>query len=450
MHMKKTSKRFLAALLAVLTVFSMLTVVTAFAAETAESAVADQGDPVVGNITGLKKTTTESDRIRVEWNPVDGASGYAVAICDADKAPGTYADMGDTTNTYMGIKGLRQGIMHIIRVNAFVMKDGNRYDGEPVFLTTATQPNKISGLVRTQSSDTVTVKWNVNANVTGYKVFRADGTSGNFALVKEIIGKTNNSYSDKNVKLGKIYTYKVVGFRQLPNGNRYHSAGTTIACMSGLCAPNFNISSQLYRVNLSWKRNAYATRYDIYYSADKNATAYTKAGSTTGTSFVTGKLPAKKLYFRVYPIYKGNVTVTGTAHTKEITVSSKINNQSVGSTYVEISISQQRMWLYKDGKVIVDTPVVTGTKGSMDTPKGYFTIYSKAKNTTLYGPGYASPVDYWMAFSGGCGIHDASWRSSFGGSIYTYNGSHGCVNTPYNAVRTIYNNTSVGTPVIVY
>ncbi|MBQ1452948.1 MAG: fibronectin type III domain-containing protein, partial [Ruminococcus sp.] len=114
--MKKTSKRFLAALLAVLTVFSMLTVVTAFAAETAESAVADQGDPVVGKITGLKKTTTESDRIRVEWNPVDGASGYAVAICDADKAPGTYADMGDTTNTYMGIKGLRQGIMHIIRV----------------------------------------------------------------------------------------------------------------------------------------------------------------------------------------------------------------------------------------------------------------------------------------------------------------------------------------------
>ena len=241
-----------------------------------------------------------------------------------------------------------------------------------------------------------------------------------------------------------------MGFRQLPNGNRYHSAGTTIACMSGLCAPNFNISSQLYRVNLSWKRNAYATRYDIYYSADKNATAYTKAGSTTGTSFVTGKLPAKKLYVRVYPIYKGNVTVTGTAHTKEITVSSKINNQSVGSTYVEISISQQRMWLYKDGKVIVDTPVVTGTKGSMDTPKGYFTIYSRARNTTLYGPGYASPVDYWMAFSGGCGIHDASWRSSFGGNIYTYNGSHGCVNTPYNAVRTVYNNTSVGTPVIVY
>ena len=55
-----------------------------------------------------------------------------------------------------------------------------------------------------------------------------------------------------------------------------------------------------------------------------------------------------------------------------------------------------------------------------------------------------------MAFSGGCGIHDASWRSSFGGNIYTYNGSHGCVNTPYSAVKKIYNNTTYGTPVIVH
>ena len=108
------------------------------------------------------------------------------------------------------------------------------------------------------------------------------------------------------------------------------------------------------------------------------------------------------------------------------------------------------MWFFKNGKLIVDTPVVTGTKYVNDTPKGYFSMYQRATDTVLTGPGYASPVDYWMAFCGGCGIHDASWRSSFGGSIYTYNGSHGCVNTPYNAVRTIYNNTTYGTPVIVY
>ncbi len=39
------------------------------------------------------------------------------------------------------------------------------------------------------------------------------------------------------------------------------------------------------------------------------------------------------------------------------------------------------------------------------------------------GADYASPVSFWMPFNGGVGFHDATWRSSFGGTIYQYNGS---------------------------
>lgn len=34
----------------------------------------------------------------------------------------------------------------------------------------------------------------------------------------------------------------------------------------------------------------------------------------------------------------------------------------INGTYVEISISEQRMWFYKNGSLIVDTPVVTGNQ----------------------------------------------------------------------------------------
>ena len=123
----------------------------------------------------------------------------------------------------------------------------------------------------------------------------------------------------------------------------------------------------------------------------------------------------------------------------------------MGNTYVEISIDRQHMWYYKNGKLIVETDVVTGNAdGWHNTPRGFHSIYSRARNTTLSGPGYSSFVEYWMAFCGGCGIHDASWRSRFGGSIYKGDGSHGCVNTPISKVKIIYNNASVGTPVIVY
>ena len=490
--MKRTSKRLLATLLAVLTLLSVFATVSSFAAEDdsseavaavveteevaaeepeavaaevpAEEVAADLETeevaepepepepeaPAVGRVTGLCKTTYTTDRIGLKWNVTEGATGYAIYICDADKSP-EYTKVAEIKQTAVTVTNLRQSTMHYCRVVAYVEKDGQKYYGEPTTLTTATQPINPQVLMRTRSSAVVEVKWNMNNNATGYKVYRAP-LGGNYSLVKTIVGKKNNRYTDTNVTVGNTYTYKVVTYRVLTNGNTYHSGGSVINVLSGLGAPNFAISSHLYKVWLSWSKNPYATRYDIYYSKDPNAIAYTFAGSTTGSSFMTSRMASgQKLYFRVYPICKKNgVTVTGTADTKAITVSNSMYGTAAGNTYVEVNINQQRMWFYKDGKLLVDTPVVTGTKYYSDTPKGFFSMYQRATNTTLVGPGYASPVDYWMAFSGGCGIHDASWRDTFGGSIYLYSGSHGCVNTPYNAVRTIYNNSGYNTPVIVY
>lgn len=127
-------------------------------------------------------------------------------------------------------------------------------------------------------------------------------------------------------------------------------------------------------------------------------------------------------------------------------------NGGIGYTYVEICLSQQRMWCYENGNVIVDTPVVTGNpnKGDATPSGGVWAIDAKKRDAILTGEGYTSPVDYWMPFNGDVGIHDLKERAYFGGTIYLTNGSHGCVNTPYDQVQTIYNTVSIGTPVIVY
>lgn len=124
----------------------------------------------------------------------------------------------------------------------------------------------------------------------------------------------------------------------------------------------------------------------------------------------------------------------------------------IGDTYVEICISQQVMWCYKDGVCIVYTPVVTGNpnKGNATPSNGVWSIDAKMQNYTLVGEGYRSPVDFWMPFNGNVGIHDMQTRAYFGGTIYLTNGSHGCINTPYANAKTIYENVSIGTPVIVY
>ncbi len=128
------------------------------------------------------------------------------------------------------------------------------------------------------------------------------------------------------------------------------------------------------------------------------------------------------------------------------------NANDIGDTYIEICISAQNMWVYKDGELIVDTPVVTGNPNNDNgTPSnGVWEIYSKQRDVTLVGEGYTAPVDYWMPFNGGVGIHDLQSRYEYGGDIYLYNGSHGCVNTPYDAVVTIFDSIDVGTAVVVY
>ncbi|QZY54527.1 L,D-transpeptidase family protein [Crassaminicella profunda] len=123
----------------------------------------------------------------------------------------------------------------------------------------------------------------------------------------------------------------------------------------------------------------------------------------------------------------------------------------IGDTYVEIDIGKQHIWFYKKGSLIVQGPIVSGNiKKHTETRKGIHRLKYKQRKVILRGPDYAVPVAFWMPFDGGIGLHDASWRSKFGGNIYKTNGSHGCINMPYNVAKEIFNNIEVNTPVICY
>lgn len=123
----------------------------------------------------------------------------------------------------------------------------------------------------------------------------------------------------------------------------------------------------------------------------------------------------------------------------------------IGDTYVEIDMTKQHMWFYKNGSLVTEGDVVTGNaSNNWSTPVGTYRLTYKEKNATLTGENYSSPVNYWMPFNNNIGIHDATWRSEFGGNIYLTNGSHGCVNAPYEIAEAIFNNIESGTPIVCY
>lgn len=130
-----------------------------------------------------------------------------------------------------------------------------------------------------------------------------------------------------------------------------------------------------------------------------------------------------------------------------------------GKTFVEIDISSQHVYFYQNGNCVWDSKCVTGTATDPDraTPTGVFALKYKQRDRVLRGrinpqtgkPSYESPVAYWMPFNGNIGLHDANWRSSFGGSIYLKSGSHGCINLPPKNAKTLYDLITPGTVIVV-
>lgn len=124
----------------------------------------------------------------------------------------------------------------------------------------------------------------------------------------------------------------------------------------------------------------------------------------------------------------------------------------IGSSYVEADLTHQHLYLYERGTLVLETDFVSGAPymAGCTTPAGVFGISYKTTNAVLRGQNYATPVSYWMPFYGNFGMHDATWRTEFGGEIYLTNGSHGCINLPLDKAQAIYGYISEGFPVICY
>lgn len=125
--------------------------------------------------------------------------------------------------------------------------------------------------------------------------------------------------------------------------------------------------------------------------------------------------------------------------------------EDIGDDKILISIDDQHIWVYFDGELWNEADVVTGRQNVHDTPTGVFYITECINGKYLRGADYKTWVNKWMRLTNsGIGLHDATWRNSFGGNIYTYNGSHGCINLPKKFAYDLYEHAYVGLPVIIY
>lgn len=218
-----------------------------------------------------------------------------------------------------------------------------------------------------------------------------------------------------------------------------------------LIVGNDGLSVSLDGENMATYCTELAKKHDV--SKKKTGQFKTTGGSVINVPVTSSgqTVDGNKLYEAIAEAINNKKSATVEAVYSEAKEEETGEYVTYGGNYCEVDLTNQMVYVYKNGELVVSSQCVTGciSKGH-GTPTGVYSIFSRDKDRYLRGDGYKSWVNFFIPFNGGIGFHDASWRSTFGGNIYLYSGSHGCINMPYSAAKKLYENVTLDEKVIVY
>ncbi|RKJ63391.1 hypothetical protein D7Y06_14900 [Roseburia sp. 1XD42-69] len=154
----------------------------------------------------------------------------------------------------------------------------------------------------------VKLSWSGVSNASGYEIYRAVGKGGKYTLLKTIANGNTQSYTDKNVTLGKTYSYKVRGYYADGGGTLYSDFSSKKTVKVALAKVKISKAKSLSskRVQIVWKKVSGASGYEVYRSKTKNG-KYKKIGtlkSWNKVSFTDKKVSRKKTYYYKVRAYK--------------------------------------------------------------------------------------------------------------------------------------------------
>jgi hypothetical protein len=275
-----------------------------------------------------------------------------------------------------------------------------------------------------------------------------DSLAQSFSLEQE------GCYEEADIKSENIKLLDAVNeMNRIADSKIIYRFGETTEVVDGKRISEWLSVDEEYKVKLDKKGieefvDYLGNTYDTYGKTRYFQTSYKTEVPISGGDYGWRLDREKEVIELMDLIFDGKQEVREPAY---VQMANRYGKNDIGDTYVEINLAKQHLLFYKKGKLVVETDIVSGNLAkNHGTPTGIYTLTYKDKDAVLNGADYSSPVDYWMPFNGDIGMHDASWRSSFGKNSYVKNGSHGCINMPLAGAKEVFDNIEQGVIVIVY
>ncbi len=186
----------------------------------------DGDDLNVDTVKNLQVTGYSNTAVSLGWNAVSGASGYQIQVFRS----GGWTNYGTTTSTKTTVTGLITCGAYLFRVRAYkTYGSSTYYGGLSNEVYQVTRANKISGFKVSKTTDSsITLVWNSEPRVTGYRIYKYNDSTKTFNYYKTIPSGTT-TFTDTGLKSNTEYKYEIIGYRNYRNQMHfgYGGVGTT-------------------------------------------------------------------------------------------------------------------------------------------------------------------------------------------------------------------------------
>ena len=169
-----------------------------------------------------------------------------------------------------------------------------------------------------QSANSLKITWKQTPDAKGYEVHRATSKNGAYKAIQTVKGAKTLSYTDKKLKNGATYYYKVRAYKTVNAKKVYGAYSDIVSKKANLAKPTLTVESKSNSaINLSWKKVSGATKYEIHRATSEKG-KYKKIKTTTKVNYTnTGLSKNKKYYYKVVAVQKiSGKTYTSTSAIK--------------------------------------------------------------------------------------------------------------------------------------
>ena len=337
-------------------------------AESAEKAILTSA-LALGQVNFVSAVSAGTNSAVLTWEALSGAAGYTIyraanGSSDYKEVKTVEANVTSYTDT-----SLSAGSSYSYKIAAYCIVDGAKiYGKESGVLTVTPIPAMPQLTIASSTYKSVKLSWNQIDGVSGYCVYRKVSSSASFKKIATVEGSTKVTYTDKDVKTGTTYTYKIRAYKTVGSAKTWGAYSAEQSAKPTLNAPQITLSKPVYSsVTVSWNKVSGANGYKVYRAASATGkySLIKTVNSTSTLSYTDADLTLGKTYYYKVCAYRNvngskvNGIKSEPQFTQIVPAAPVVKTEAAGATAIKLTWSKVELPSKNSGYYVYQ--VVDGT-----------------------------------------------------------------------------------------